>query len=362
MIDVAVIGAGLAGLVCAQGLRQHGYSVVVVEKSRGLGGRLATRRLPGAWADHGVRELEVQGELTRQLIQMLCDQNILQPWVNGVASRAAPQPPNTGGLPDQSPPVLGDLGGGLPGYVSPTGITAVAKFLATGLEIEREKRVEAISYANQIWNLTLESGEKNVMAKAIVMAIPAPQALALVEPLDLSSEFLETLRSVTFDPCLTAIATYAPPSSPLPWTAYPTDPDIAWISLENTKSPESPYSVLVVQSTAAFANQHLEAEDLQPIGHHLLTRAANFIPPLGDPDLVQVHRWRYAFARQFLTKKYLSEASVPLVCAGDWCGGKQVESALQSGLAAAEAIANRLNHSPAKIPFSELLKYIHAST
>jgi renalase len=330
MIDVAVIGAGLAGLVCAQGLRQRGYSVVVVEKSRGLGGRLATRRLPGAWADHGVRGLEVQGDLTRQLIQMLCDQVILGAWEGK--------------------------------YVSPVGITAVAKFLATGLEIERGKRVESSAYTNQIWNLTLEADEKPVMAKAIVMAIPAPQALALLEPLDLSSEFLETLRSVTFDPCLTAIATYAAPSINRPWTAYPPDPDIAWISLESTKPPESPYPVLVVQSTAAFAHQHLESEDLQSIGHHLLARAANFIPPLGDPDLVQVHRWRYGFARQFLTEKYLSEASVPLVCAGDWCGGNQVESALQSGLAAAEAIANRLNHSPAKILFSELLKYIHAST
>ena len=47
MTDIAVIGAGIAGLVCAQQLSQAGYSVVVVEKSRGLGGRLATRRLHG---------------------------------------------------------------------------------------------------------------------------------------------------------------------------------------------------------------------------------------------------------------------------------------------------------------------------
>lgn len=37
MTDVAVIGAGMAGLVCAQQLKQAGYSVLVVEKSRGLG-------------------------------------------------------------------------------------------------------------------------------------------------------------------------------------------------------------------------------------------------------------------------------------------------------------------------------------
>ncbi len=62
MIDVAVIGAGMAGLVCAQQLKQAGYSVLVVEKSRGLGGRVATRRLHDIWADHGACYLKPKGE------------------------------------------------------------------------------------------------------------------------------------------------------------------------------------------------------------------------------------------------------------------------------------------------------------
>jgi renalase len=41
------VGAGLAGLICAQKLQRAGYQVAVLEKSRGLGGRLATRRVDG---------------------------------------------------------------------------------------------------------------------------------------------------------------------------------------------------------------------------------------------------------------------------------------------------------------------------
>jgi renalase len=322
MMDVAIIGAGLAGLVCAQTLRQHGYSVEVVEKSRGLGGRLATRRLPQAWADHGVRGLEVQGELTESLIQILCEQDVLRSWQGK--------------------------------YGSPVGITAVAKFLATDLDIHRGKRVEAIARTDQVWHLALSEAQ-TILAKTIVLAIPAPQALLLLEPLaELSPDFLTALRSVTFNPCITAIATYAPPSIHQPWTAYPAVPEIDWISLENTKSSESPYPVLVVQSSAAFAEQHLEAEDLQPVGQQLLTHAAPFIPPLGDLDLLQVHRWRYAFARQPLPEPYLSAGSLPLVCAGS-----QVENALRSGRAAAAAISHALNRSLPKHSFSELLNNIH---
>src|SRR4028118_2371524 len=61
MFDVAVIGAGMAGLSCAQRLRQAGYSVAVVEKSRGAGGRVATRRVQGPRAAHGGCYLAPQG-------------------------------------------------------------------------------------------------------------------------------------------------------------------------------------------------------------------------------------------------------------------------------------------------------------
>ncbi len=50
---VAVVGAGLAGLAAARELRADGHEVVVLEKSRGLGGRLATRRAEGTVLDHG---------------------------------------------------------------------------------------------------------------------------------------------------------------------------------------------------------------------------------------------------------------------------------------------------------------------
>lgn len=61
----------MAGLVCVQQLSQAGYSVLVVDKSRGLGGRLATRRLHGTWADHGACYLKPKGELFGRFVEIL---------------------------------------------------------------------------------------------------------------------------------------------------------------------------------------------------------------------------------------------------------------------------------------------------
>jgi predicted NAD/FAD-dependent oxidoreductase len=348
MVDIAIVGAGLAGLICAQQLQQMGYQVVVVEKSRGVGGRVATRRWHGTCADHGVRYLDVQGALTQQLIQVLQEQTILDRWTDSVYELKTARSPSL--LPDNRPR-----------YVAPAGLTSIAKFLATGLEIWRNHRVEAITPTSQsAWSLTLRAAEADaasmltaqmLTAQAIVLAIPAPQAAVLLEPLahwGLPASFLDAVQSVKFDPCFSAIARYPPERQTdilaAPWKAVylPDNHDIAWVGVDSRKRSDASQPIVVVHSTAAFARSHLETIDLPAIGQHLLTQAArSLFPWLAQPTDLQGHRWRYAFARQPYPDPYLATSvPLPLVCSGDWCGGNQLENALQSGLAAALATAN----------------------
>lgn len=339
MFDVAVIGAGMAGLVCAQQLTQAGYSVVVVEKSRGLGGRIATRRLHGTCADHGLRYLEPKGQILQQLVQVLCERDILQVWTDEVHEQSQQQYPQ---LVNQSPQ-----------YVAPAGMSAIAKFLATGLEIRLNQRVKELTLTNnKSWRLSLtdQSVEMpELTARAVVVAIPAPQALMLLEPLaesGLPAVFLDHLRSVSFDPCLSVIAGYPSQQHQPTWKAitFIDDPNLAWIGLDSSKRTVVGQStVFVLHSSAEFAHDYLEAQDLQPVGQQLLARAAQtcLLPWLDTPEWMQVHRWRYAFPCRPWHEAYLSAGtSLSLVCCGDWCGGNQVEGAMLSGLAAAE----QLNH------------------
>ncbi|PSB14388.1 FAD-dependent oxidoreductase [filamentous cyanobacterium CCP2] len=357
--DVVVVGAGIAGLICAQRLRQMGHRVIVVEKSRGLGGRLATRRLSSGHADHGVRCLEVQGALTQGLIDRLCKCQILQPWVDRIHTFD-----RSGILHlDDSPQ---------PRFTSATGITSVAKFLGTGLEIWHGQRVKGITAtAQQTWDLTLEPtgapSASRLTANALVITIPAPQALALLEPLlhqGLAPDRVAMVRSVKFSPCITSIAAYSavqqPIATSLPWRAvtFLDDPDLDWVAIDSSKRPDAPCPTVIVQSTARFAKEHLETSDLQRVGQQLLERATVLASWLAAPEVLQVHRWRYAFATQPLPVDcVVADYPLPILCGGDWCGGGdrengdfdqkhakfdtrglRIESALRSGLSAAEQL------------------------
>lgn len=333
MFDVAIIGAGLAGLACAQQLHQSGYRVVIVEKSRGVGGRMATRRLETTCADHGVRYLEAQGKWLPPLIEVLLQRDILQVWQN----------PDNQLNNDEI----------ITRYVAPAGMTAVAKFLTKGLGIWLNRRVEAITKtAENTWHLTLNSPDetlKELTASAVILAIPAPQALMLVEPLaqTVPSDFLDSLRSVEFDPCITVIAGYQTDQLSLPsWQekSLANHSDLDWIALDSSKRPNPKAPIFVLQSTADFANRYLDTEDLKPVGQQLLSNAAQLlIPGLDSPEWLQVHRWRYAFPKLVLSQDYLYSATpLPIICCGDWCGGNLIDGAFNSGVAAANKINDQL--------------------
>ncbi|MBW4561246.1 MAG: NAD(P)/FAD-dependent oxidoreductase [Mojavia pulchra JT2-VF2] len=353
MIDVAIIGAGMAGLACAQQLSQAGYSVLVVEKSRGLGGRVATRRLHGTCADHGACYLKPKGELLGRFVELLCDRplgrcaprnrHLLEIWTDTVyeltADASISQPQSRS-----------------PRYVAPQGMSTVAKFLAQGLDILLNQRVIAVTPTPEnSWRLNLESSNEELTAKTLVFAIPAPQALALLAPLSdrvLDAVFLDNLRSIEFYPSISVIAGYAPTCKPLPqWKAlnFINNADLAWIGLDSSKrlNPQQPH--FVVQSSADFAQLHLESLDLQPAGQYMLQRAAQLLvlPWLENPEWMQVHRWRYAFPKTFWYEAVLSTTTpLPLICCGDWCGGNLIEGAMLSGIAAAVEINHHLQHLP----------------
>ncbi|MEA5452229.1 FAD-dependent oxidoreductase [Leptolyngbya sp. CCNP1308] len=350
MEDVVVIGAGISGLTAAHKLQKSGYRVLVVDKSRGLGGRLATRRVGSTAIDHGCRYLKPFADSALSPIPSLLQSGVLQPWRPETFALEA-----DGSLSATSTETL---------YTAPKGMSAIAKALASGLSIHRHWRATALTRLPHGWQIEGEAlsadsfnQPSSIEARAVVVALPAAQAAALLDKAARQNgdieRLLEQLQTVEFEPAITVMAGFSLNQSASlsiqktsdGWmVASDTHPVLRWAALDSSKRTDPQESVVVVHSSPAFAANNIDRSDLESVGQELLAATAESLAAwIGSPTCMQIHRWRYGFVRQPLGASVLSSPVLPnFVGCGDWCLGKNVEGAIASGDRAAKLIAAAL--------------------
>jgi hypothetical protein len=336
MKDVIIIGAGLSGLVCAQRLRQAGVNVRIVEKAAGPGGRMATQHIQGIWVDRGTQYITVRNDAFERFICKLEDKGIVREWTRAIY-RLTPD-----GL------LAPDADDMYPRYCSPHGMTAIARYLAEDQDITFNQRIVGVEVKGDRWHLQGEDGE-TFTAGAVVATMPAPQFIPLFGAvMSVVPTFIRTLKMVKFAPSIIVMAGYSSQQEiPPEWQAIVCvdDPMLSWIGLDSSKHPQEPSQpVFVFQSTGEFARLSLEEDNLEIAGKPLLEQVGDYLAPwLSEPEWWQVHRWRYAFVQEPLGVACLSaETPLPIICAGDWCAGDNLEGAYQSGGDAAKSLLEML--------------------
>jgi predicted NAD/FAD-dependent oxidoreductase len=327
-LDTLIVGAGIAGLTAAAELRARGQRVLVLEKSRGLGGRAATRRRDGLPIDHGAQYVTVRDpRLQARLDGWLASGDVVV-WSRGVPTW---DPARGWRAPDAD---------AHPRYVAPDGMSARAKLLGAGVPVEREARATAVRAEGDGWSVALADGGER-RAPSLILTPPVPQTLELLADIALTDEDRAALASVRYAPSFAVMAGY--PEVALPdWPAVQVreHPVLSWIANDAGKrrrDPTAPASaVLVLHATAAYARARFD-DPLEAVGDALLAAAAEVVPWAGAPAWRDVHRWRYALAEAPLPEA-VRVLAPGLVAAGDGFGGARVEGAFVSGLAAAEAV------------------------
>jgi renalase len=333
-VDVIVVGAGLAGLAAARDLQNAGLSVLVLEKSRGVGGRCATKRLTVGdlvlRVDHGAQFFTVRHERLQKLVIQLEYQGAVQAW--------------TRGFPKLTARGLEPRAAGHTRYVCTDGMNALAKAFvedAEGLPLEviPNALVSAVFPSNLGWSAVLENGEI-YQARSLIVNAPAPQALALTLS-SLSVRTLQTLERVQFNPCWALLI------------ALETQPDIDWLGLEiehdvlewaaldsSKRNPDNP-PTLVLHATPVWSQAHLE-QSPETVAPLMLEAAQKLLGEWVKPVAMLAHRWRYAKPSITHPAPFLAQDN--LVFCGDWCtpSNSRIEAALESGWAAANHVLEKL--------------------
>lgn len=334
--DILIIGAGLAGLMAATTLMNAGTltnrSVLMLDKGRSVGGRLATRRVGSGRADHGAQFMTVREADFQQHVDGWIEAGVVYKWSDGWG-------------PDFD---------GYPRYAVRDGFNTLAKHLAAQLkEADRHNNFElctgvriaalspSTSDADFAWQLVDEAG-KRYQAHSVVITSPVPQSLALLDAggVQLSVSDRESLEQLQYAPCLCGLFTVEGETTfQEPGMAINPDSIVSWMA-DNTRKGISPDTHLVtVHAGPSYSSQNYEATDdaVLPVLRKSLQ------PFLADGTEIvdeQLKRWRYAQPLELYPERFLkAEGMPPLYLGGDIFGGPRVEGAALSGISIGNAIA-----------------------
>ncbi len=317
--DVLIIGAGLAGLSAANDLQQAGFQVLVIDKGRGLGGRLAGRRIGDATFDHGAQFMTAREPRFKAAVADWIAAGVAEQWYSSY-----PGQPN-----------------GHPRYRGVPTMTAVAKHLAIGLDIMRATRVIRVSHQQSSWLADLDNGDR-VSANSLLITSPVPQTLELLEEVTIPADKRVRLERIEYESCIAVMAILDGPTAiDAPGAIALEEGPIAWIS-DNLQKGVSKIAAVTIHGSSEFSAQHLDKDPMQ-IGQQLIDAADLY---LGDAQVreYQVHGWRYSKPSTVDPDPclLLSDGTnlPPLAVAGDAFAGPRFEGAVQSGWAAAKMLIN----------------------
>lgn len=314
MAHIAIIGAGPAGSLCARVLADSGHTVSVLDKGRGAGGRLSTRRRGAAHFDHGAQFLTLRSPELAPYAAGWRSAGALAPWEGPFGTLGAD------GFRASDPPD--------PRWVGVPGMSGLVKAIQGDLPVQfgvRASKVEGTT-------VHLEDGSRREGFDRVVVAAPAPQAAALVEgPLS------EALGAVRFAPCLVALLDLGADRDLGFAAARVGDGPLGWVARNQTKPGRPAGEHLVLHATPAWSREHLE-EDPAASATMLWAALQRLVPGLtgAQPTHFGAHRWRYALVEQPVGQPFLRDGDV-FAC-GDGLLGGRIEDALLSGKAAAEAV------------------------
>ena len=307
---VAVIGAGLAGLVCATALRRAGHVVTVLDKGRGPGGRMSARRvetpLGQVTFDHGAQYFTARDPGFQAQVRAWALAGVCAPW-----------------------PAAGEGA-----WVGTPAMNAPIRALAQPLDVVWGRRVEAMVQGQAGWTL-IADGAPPLETDVVILAVPAEQAAVLLDGHDAAGASLA--RATPAQPCWTVMAAFA---EPLPVAAdiLRSPGTIGWAARNSAKPGRGGPEAWVIQASRDWSAAHLELP-----AEAVADRLAGAFADLAGVDWpaplsLAAHRWRYARSGAAGAEALWSPETGLGVC-GDWLVGPRVECAWLSGLALARKMA-----------------------
>lgn len=325
---VAVVGAGISGLFAARTLVDHGMKVSIFEKSRGVGGRMASRRVDGeSRFDHGAQYFTARDPRFQRYVESWIEQKVVAPWPESGQRIVVLK---NGAIESES--------SSQNRFVATPAMNSICKHLASGLNIEKQIRVGSVEKSDGRILLLDDNQTKLGTFDRVIVSAPASQAAELLSEFPSLSE---PIGRIEMAECFAAMISFEKPIT-LEWVgAFLHDSFLTWAARNSSKpNRNKEFENLVLHADPKWTMEHWE-EDPEKVAGEMLDEFWRVSGIEAQPNVhLQGHRWKFAIANANVENSYgcFFDRDFGIVACGDWANGSRVEGAFLSGMSAAGRI------------------------
>ncbi|AOY87635.1 FAD-dependent oxidoreductase [Marinobacter salinus] len=314
---VAIVGSGLSGLTAAIILQAHGYDVTVFEKSRGPGGRLASKRVGEGSADIGAQYFTARNPDFIPFLRQYAGKETFEVWHGRFGFRNAGE--EWSRFPEE------------PRYVGTPRMTAISRALSGHVNVVANTRVGKLARKDTGWIVTDEGGKPLGDFEHVIITAPPAQARDL-----LKGSGLEGLATHLDEPIQHLLPCWAVAAhfEQAPWSRHEgmrvEHPVLFWVA-NNTSKPgrDDSGQWWVLHASPEWSEEHVETPADQ-VAAELIGAFGEVTGFDGQPDNVVTHRWLYARSEGGHQPGHLWFSQEGIGIAGDWLSGGRVEGAFNS--------------------------------
>ena len=309
MKHFAIVGAGMAGLSCADALKRAGFKVSLFDKGRGPGGRMSSRRLEtplgSAVFDFGAQYFTARDEAFAAQVRTWEACGVVARW----------------------PQARQDA------YVGVPTMNTILRHTTEGHDVSFSTLIKGLKRCAGQWQLICE-GHDQTLYDGVVLALPAEQTAPILTLHDF--ELGKAALFARSQPCWTGMFAFAEPLAHAQGIVR-NGGIIAWAARDNAKPGRTGPERWVVQAGPEWSVRHLEL-DPDSVGPLLLAALSEVTGTLvGNPIAQSVHRWRYGLSAG-TGLGCLWNPALQLGACGDWLIGPSIEAAWVSGHRLAQRI------------------------
>ena len=312
---IAVIGAGLSGVTVVNRMKEK-FDIEIFEKSRGVGGRMSTRKEIPYIFDHGAQFFRIKSIEFKNFVSDLFSKNIIQPWEFKLAHF-------TGNKLKK----IKSIKNGDKFYVGVPNMDSIVKYISRNYYVNLNTKIKKLMINNYKWYLLDQNKKSHGPYDWIILSLPAKQSLELLTK---NVSFFSLVEKIKMKSCFSLMVGISDSLCLGYDAALIENRDIAWLAINNSKPLRTKKYCLVVNSSFEFADKNINSPKDEVLKHLLdvTSRLINY--DLSNVSMAKLHQWMYVEAKNSPIENYFIDHEKKIAVCGDWLINSRVEGAFVS--------------------------------